>query len=395
MLTNEIPVKILLVDDNPVKLFTLNSTLAALDLEVVTARSAIEALRHLLHQEFAVILLDVHMPEMDGFEAAQLIRQRPATEHTPIIFVTAISTSDTERARGYRLGAVDYLHMPIVPDILRAKVSAFVDLYRKTRQVNLQAEELSSLNRELADKLARIEMLNEELAGAYHELESFSYSVSHDLRAPLRAAQGFSQLLLTGTEELSEKSRKYLQNIALGLEKMDRLIADLLNLSRVTSLPMRMQPVNLGNLAREVLPELEYSLNRPNLKVDIQDDLMVMGDPDLLRVALQNLLGNALKFTSKRDHALVQLAGAPGPEGMVTCYVKDDGAGFSPAYAHKLFTPFQRLHTEDDFPGTGIGLATVQRIIRRHGGKIRAEGEVDQGATFSFSLPARADTAGN
>ncbi len=391
--TNEIPVKVLLVDDNPVKLFTLNSTLAALNLEVVTARSALEALRHLLHQEFAVILLDVHMPEMDGFEAAQLIRQRPATEHTPIIFVTAISTSDTERAKGYRLGAVDYLFMPIVPDILRAKVSAFVDLYRKTRQVNQQAEELASLNRELEDKLARIETLNEELAGAYHELEAFSYSVSHDLRAPLRAAQGFSQLLLTGEDTLDEKSQRYLHNISLGLEKMDRLIQDLLNLSRVTRLPMRLQPVNLGALATELLPELEYSLNREGLTVEIQPDLMVMGDPDLLRVALQNLLGNALKFTSKRDQAHVQLGGTPGPDGLTTCYVKDDGAGFPSSYAHKLFTPFQRLHTEDDFPGTGIGLATVQRIVRRHGGKIRAEGETDQGATFFFTLPAKSENA--
>lgn len=372
-------VKILLVDDNPVKLFSLNATLASLEVEVVTARSAREALRALLQNEFAVILLDVHMPEMDGFETARLIRQRPSTAHTPIMFVTAISTSETERARGYRLGAVDYMFMPIVPEILRAKVSALVDLYRKTREVN-------HLNRELEEKLVRIESLNEDLEEAYRELESFSYSVSHDLRAPLRAAQGFTELLLSGPCPLDDKSKKYLGNIQVGLERMDRLIADLLDLSRVTRAPMRLQPVDLAALAREVLPELEYHRDR-QVEIELQPDLVVLGDPDLLRVVLQNLLGNAFKFTSRHPQAHIELGGRPGPDGQMTCYVRDDGAGFPAAHASRLFSPFQRLHTEDDFPGTGIGLATVQRIIRRHGGKIRAEGEVEKGATFTFTLP--------
>ena len=383
--TSEEPATILLVDDNPAKLFSLESVLSDLHIKIVTAGSARAALRHLLNQEFAVILLDVNMPEMDGFELAQLIRQRPRLETTPIIFVTAISTSEAERVKGYGLGAVDYLFMPIVPEVLRAKVTALVDLYKKTRQVQKQAQELAKLNEALERQLKHIEQLNDQLALSNRELEAFTYSVSHDLRSPLKTAQGFCSLLRSDLQAMPEQAQEHLSYIESSLERADRLIAGLLSLSRVTRTPLRTQDVDLAELARSILPELE--MNHPGgAQIVIPESLPTRGDPELLIVALQNLLGNALKFSSRTQGAKIELGALPGEEGRPVYYVKDNGAGFSPEQAHKLFTPFQRLHSSDEFPGTGVGLVTVQRVIRRHGGKIWADSRPNQGATFFFTL---------
>lgn len=377
---------ILLVDDNPAKLFTLEAVLSEVNVRILTASSARQALKYLLNEEFAVILLDVHMPEMDGFELAQLIRQRPRFEATPIIFVTAISTSDTERSRGYGLGAVDYMFMPIVPEVFRAKVSALVDLFKKTRQVQRQAEQLAELNRALEEQVQRSAELNEQLALSNRELEAFTYSVSHDLRSPLKTVQGFCSLL-KGEVEVNERAQEYLHYIHSGLDRADRLIAGLLNLSRMTRVPLKTRSVDLAELARAILPELERGPEQ-NVEVIIPQKLEAQGDPELLGVVLQNLLANALKFTGKNPNGRVELGSKLDQNKRPVYFVKDNGAGFSSDRAHRLFAPFQRLHTQEEFPGTGIGLATVQRVIRRHGGQVWAESEVGEGATFYFTLGA-------
>ena len=228
--------------------------------------------------------------------------------------------------------------------------------------------------------------LNTELAAANKELEAFAYSVSHDLRAPLRSIDGFSQALLEDyADKLDEQGEGYLQRVRAASQRMGHLIDDLLNLSRVTRREMKLESVNLSILAREITEEVAQTQPDREVEFIITEDLMAQGDISLLRIALENLLGNAWKFTGNQPDTVIEF-GATQYEGQLTYYIRDNGVGFDMTYMDKLFSPFQRLHTVAEFPGTGIGLATVQRIIHRHGGKIWAEGETGKGATFYFTL---------
>jgi PAS domain S-box-containing protein len=231
----------------------------------------------------------------------------------------------------------------------------------------------------LAERSAQLEAANQEL-------EAFAYSVSHDLRAPLRAIDGFSQVLLEDHgERLEDSGRDALVRVRAGAGRMSRLIDDLLKLSLVTRAELQRARVDLSEMARGVVAEL--ARREPDRHVDtrIADGVVIQGDPSLLRLVLENLLGNAFKFTSKTGEARVEF-GVERQNGAQVYYVRDNGAGFDAAYADKLFGAFQRLHSEAEFPGTGIGLATVQRIVHRHGGRVWAEGAVDGGATFRFTL---------
>jgi light-regulated signal transduction histidine kinase (bacteriophytochrome) len=224
------------------------------------------------------------------------------------------------------------------------------------------------------------------LSASNRELEAFSYSVSHDLRAPLRAIDGFSQALLEDyPERLDEQGRHYLDRVREASQRMGELIGDLLQLSRVSREPMRWEPVDLSAMAREIIAEQRVPEPERQVEVTIADGLVANGHPVLLHSLLLNLLGNAWKFTRRRADAQIEF-GTTEHEGELAFFVRDNGAGFDMTYAEKLFTPFQRLHSQDEFPGNGIGLATVQRVVNRHGGQAWAEGVVDQGATFYFTL---------
>jgi PAS domain S-box-containing protein len=241
----------------------------------------------------------------------------------------------------------------------------------------------AELERHVAERTA-------QLAAANVELEAFSYSVSHDLRAPLRSIDGFSQALLEDCgPALDATGKGYLRRVRGAAQHMAQLIDDLLGLARVTRAEMSFAPVDLSALAAEVVGELREGEPGRAVEVSISPGLRANGDARLCRVLLFNLLGNAWKFSADRRPARIELGDAEhGENGMVACYVRDNGAGFDMAYADKLFAPFQRLHSREEYPGTGIGLATVQRIVGRHGGRVWAEGEVGRGATFGFTLPA-------
>ncbi len=233
---------------------------------------------------------------------------------------------------------------------------------------------------------ARVAERTRELTLANKELESFSYSVSHDLRTPLRAVDGFSQALLEDeAERLSPEGRALFHRLRAAAERMGQLIDDLLRLSRVSRTDLKREPVDLSALAREVVDLLRHQEPERHVTVEIAPDLRAEGDARLLRVVLENLLGNAWKFTSKRPDARIELF-ASERDGRTHYGVRDNGVGFDMAYASKLFSPFQRLHRPADFPGTGIGLATVQRIVHRHGGDIQVDARPGQGATFCFTL---------
>jgi two-component system, sensor histidine kinase and response regulator len=395
------PVKILLVDDQPENLLSASAVLEVLGEEVVTAESGRQALRYLLDQDFAVILLDVMMPEMDGFETAALIRQRERSRLTPIIFLTALGRSEEHVLRGYGLGAVDYITKPFIPEILRSKVSIFVEMHRKSMLLARQSALLEQRNTELQQAIQRsrqaeeeIKALNrhlerqlDELNQVNRELETFSYSVSHDLRGPLSRIGGFSRALMDfHSAQLNEEGRIFLQRIDNSARRMCDLVEDLLNFSRLTRVELKEEDLDLSALVSALAAEIAARDPDRIADFEIASGVRGWGDPTLMRAALANLLENSWKFTRKHATARIEFGTLASDSTHPTYYIRDDGAGFDMRDAARLFNPFQRLHKDSEFEGTGIGLATVERIVRRHGGRIWAEGEIERGAAFYFTL---------
>lgn len=244
-------------------------------------------------------------------------------------------------------------------------------------------EELRRLNEELEQ---RVRQRTAQLEATNRELEAFSYSISHDLAAPLRSIDGFSQILLEDyAEDLDDEAKDYLSRVRASGKHMRRLVDALLELSRMTRREIRREQVDLSAMVEDIVQELRTSQPERKVEFVLADGLCVEGDAWLLKIALENLLGNAWKFTAKSSAARIEF-GVPQQERAYAYYVRDNGAGFEMAYADKLFGAFQRLHSVEEFPGTGIGLATVKRIVHRHGGQVWAEGKVGQGATFYFTL---------
>jgi len=250
-------------------------------------------------------------------------------------------------------------------------------------------EILANLEKRVSERTAEVRRRTAELEVLNKELAAFSYSVAHDLRAPLITIDGFSQVLLeTHADRLDATGRAHLERISRGTRRMHGLINDLLNLSKIVRAPMRPASLDLTAISLEIVSTLREAAPQRSMEVSIAPGIRAEGDPGLVRIALENLFSNAWKYTAKANPARVEFGIGTDRGGLQALYVRDNGAGFDPRHASNLFGPFQRLHTEAQFPGTGIGLATVQRIIHRHGGQIWAEAAVDQGACFFFTLPA-------
>jgi signal transduction histidine kinase len=404
-------INILLVDDHPENLLAIGAILETPSYNLVKALSGEEALKCLLYHDFAVILMDVQMPGMDGFETAAVIRNRKRSRHTPIIFLTAIDKSQNRVVAGYELGAVDYLFKPVVPEILQSKVAVFVNLFRKTEEIKQQAAQLAIANQQLAEEILQrrqaeeqVNKLNQDLEqratdleATNQELRAFNYAVSHDLRGYINRIAGFSQALLEDyADKLDAEGKRYLQVVYSATHRMKDLMNDLLRLSKVTHWQLQYQSVNLSALAQEITTEIKQAAPQRQVEIPIMPDIVAQGDRGLLKIALENLLGNAWKYTSKKTVARIEFGlwkpevGIPklprGSSNAIVYFVRDNGIGFDMSDADKLFNPFYRLNTATEFEGTGIGLATVQRIIHRHGGQIWAESKVEQGTTFYFTL---------
>jgi two-component system, sensor histidine kinase and response regulator len=369
-------VGILIVDDDATKRFALKTVLAPLGENVIEASSGADALRQLLRQEFAVVLLDVRMPVMDGFETAQLIRQRPRSELTPIIFVTALDQAETDMGRGYDLGAVDFVFAPVVPAILRAKVAVFVELYRAQQELRRYRSRLETLVEERTTALTAIN----------RELEAFSYSVSHDLRAPLLAFDGLTKTMLEEYgDRLDKRAKDNLKRMRGASQRMTSVFEGLQTLFRLTSGEVHREKLDVTALARELVNEMRAGAADRDVKFEVAQAITASGDRRLVRILLSNLLSNAWKFTSVKPSAMIEV-GTETVDGESRIYVRDNGVGFDMIYAHRLFGAFQRLHSQSEFPGAGIGLATARRIVNRHGGRIWAEGAAGEGATFYFVI---------
>jgi len=263
------------------------------------------------------------------------------------------------------------------------------DFETEKNKVDLANRQLENEIEERKRVENQVKGMNAELFAANKELEAFSYSVSHDLRAPLRGIDGFSLALLEDyADKLDEDGRDYLHRVRAATQRMGTLIDDLLSLSRVTRSEMRLEKTDLSTIARSLAEELQQTQPERRAEFRIEEGLQVLADSHLIRITLENLLGNAWKFTSKRESSFIEF-GKTDCEGVPAYYVRDNGAGYDPAYGGRLFGAFQRLHDKNDFPGTGVGLATVQRIVHRHGGRIWAESAVGRGATFYFTLSER------
>jgi two-component system, sensor histidine kinase and response regulator len=393
MLTEE-PCNILLVDDRPENLLALESVLSPLQQNILKANSCNEALRYVLGHDFAVILLDVKMPNTDGFETAALIRARERSKHVPIIFLTGLSGND-DMVQGYTLGAVDFLFKPFNQVVLRSKVAVFVDLYRVRAKVDRQARELAATNQRLQDEIVERRHTEEQLKchqaqleSANTELQAFSYSVSHDLRAPLNHITSFAELLQErASSHLDDKDRKYVTKILESAARMGRLINDLLEFSRMGRTEMQREQVNMDSLVKDVLEQLHPEVEGRHISWSISPLPEVQGDRAMLRQVWANLIANAIKYTGPREHVKIDIGCRTDERHETVIFIRDNGVGFDMQYVSKLFGVFQRLHSVTQFEGTGIGLANVRRIIARHGGRTWAEGVIHEGATFYFSLP--------
>jgi two-component system, NtrC family, sensor kinase len=389
--------KILAVDDSPTYLNELGGVLLAEGYDAVLASSGEAALELLAVQPVDCVLLDLAMPGLGGTETCRRIKAAPVVRDIPLIILTA-SEERAAMLDGLAAGADDYVPKSSEFEVLKARIRAqirrkqFEDENRRIREELLRSEiEATEARaaRELAETRAA---LVEELERKNRELEAFSYSVSHDLRGPLRRINSYSQIMLEDcAASLDDTARAHLARIRDGGKRMAELIEDMLQLSRIGRAELKRAPVDLTALARAVAAELRHQDPAREAQFLIEDGLRAEADRGLLRIVLENLLGNAWKFTGKTQAARIAVgARVPGSSpgtGQRAFFVEDNGAGFDMAHAAKLFAPFQRLHSEAEFSGTGIGLATVQRAIDRHGGRVWAEGAAGRGATFYFTLP--------
>ncbi|HEX7899271.1 MAG TPA: response regulator [Planctomycetota bacterium] len=360
--------KILLVDDLPENLLALEAILGDLEADLVRASSGEDALRHLLDQEFALILLDVRMPGLSGVDTAIFIRKRERSSHTPIIFLTANTDNPAEVARGYAVGAVDYIAKPVIPEILKAKVRNFLEAFRKNEEIALHARACEELSR---------------------ELELFSSSVAHDLRAPLRAIEGFADALVEDHgATLQPEARGYLDRMTNAAKRMDALIRNLLAYSHVARQKVEPRKIDLSVLVIDVQREWADTIETKGADVLLEAPLLAVSGHELtLRQALSNLLGNALKFTREEVPPVVRIR-TERKGDLVRLIIEDQGIGIPPEGQKRLFRPFERLHGQDRYEGTGMGLAIVRRAIEKMGGTVGVESEPGRGSRFFIELPA-------
>ncbi len=450
------PINILVVEDSPTQAERLIHILKREGYRVSSARNGREALESLKRRRVEVVISDVMMPEMDGFQLCRAIRSDDALRRIPFILATSLSDPE-DVLRGLEAGADNFIVKPYDESLLLARLRSILanrlikegdreagsslffggrkyditssrtqilnlllSIYEAAMQKNRELIEAQKELRAFNERLERtveertaklraeiverhraeeeIRKLNEELEqrveertlqleSANKELESFSYSVSHDLRAPLRHIDGFVKMLIKRESgKLDETSERYLKTISDATVRMGRLIDELLMLSRTSRKELQTERVNLDRLLSDVEQEIAPLMAGRRIDLCKRELPEVEADPGLLRIVLVNLLSNSIKYTAPRDVANIEIGATEDRKDETVFFIRDNGVGFDMQYAHKLFGVFQRLHADHEFEGTGIGLATVQRIIHRHGGRVWAESEPDGGATFYFTL---------
>jgi two-component system sensor histidine kinase/response regulator len=362
---------VLLVDDLEANLLVLEVLLGNMDCTLIRANNGNEALRHLLKRDFAVMLLDVQMPEMDGFEVARYARDNPNTRDIPIIFITAMPGSEENLLRGYGSGAVDFLPKPINPEVLRAKVRVFLELWEGRHRLT---REIEAHKRTMAE----LQLSNEAL-------RAFTSAASHDLREPLRAIDGFLQAIVEDfAEALPAQGRDYLDRSRRASQRMVSLLDSLLAYARLQR-PIAWITVDCNRTLEQVRHDLAERIKATAATVTVGPLPTVRADTARIYQLFLNLVGNAIKFRRPDEPPRVEVS-AQQREGDTVFCVADNGIGIAPEHQTAVFEAFRRLHTRNQFDGSGLGLTICQQIVEQHGGKLWVESELEQGSKFCFTL---------
>jgi two-component system, sensor histidine kinase and response regulator len=371
MTDTEIKPSVLIVDDVEANLVTLEALLGDMSCELVRANGGNEALGQLLKREFAVMLLDVQMPEIDGYEVAKYARENPATRDVPIVFLTAMHDSEQGMLRGYGTGAVDFLLKPINAHVLRAKVRVFLDLYTSRRRL---ADEVDAHKK----TLAALEITNEAL-------RHFTYAASHDLKAPLRAVRGFlGALSEQASDRLDATGQDYLVRSIKASKRMDSLLDSLLSYARLQR-PASLTLVSCETLVEQVRTDLAETIAASDATLEAVALPTVRGDADRLYQLFLNLISNALKFRRPDVAPRVTLSAKKQVHDWNFC-VEDNGIGIDPQHQGTVFKAFWRLHAQSKYEGSGLGLAICEQIVEQHGGRIWVESAPVTGTRFCFTL---------
>ncbi len=383
------PTPILAVDDRADNLLAVEAVLEPLALDVIRASSGREALRHLLTADVAVILLDVQMPELDGYETARLIKARARTQNIPIIFLTARDKAIEHELTAYDSGAVDYLSKPFAPEVLRAKVQVFVDLWRQSRTIDEQRALLERRLEERDRAEASLRTQAVELERSNAELERFAFVASHDLREPLQVVAGFLDLLHRRHADGDDQTAELIERATAGIDGMSRLVDDLLQYARASTGERNLETVQLDDVVAEVRAELTGDLERAGLLLTTDPLPSVVGDRWQLRRLLVHLVDNALRYRSPdRPQPLVHVGLARRDDQWVVS-IRDNGRGIDGREIPQLFSILGRSHPQEGEGGTGVGLAMCRRVVERHGGEIWMDSVEGEGSTVSFTLPVR------
>ena len=415
---NKSNVKILVVDDREDNLLSIETILERDGYEIQKALSGRAALKILLNQhDFTLILMDVQMPDMNGFETASLIYQRDKLKHIPIIFITAHNQDEEFMFKGYKMGAVDFIYKPINPELLRFKVSVFAELYLKNHQLMVHEKELKEVNRDLQNEIEerrlteeKIKQLNRqlvsnntELKAINEELDRFAYVASHDLQEPLRKIMLFSDKVILKLKENDDPElHNALERIIRSAERMQMLINDLLKLSRNMQTEDDFTVTDLNATLQDVLADLEPELQRRKAKVAVASLPTLWAVPSQIQQLFQNLISNSLKFCRHdcipritisaekvKGFQLQHYSEEQYEKNFYRITVSDNGIGFDPKYADDIFVVFKRLHSYHEFAGTGIGLSICKKIVEKHKGFITASSELGKGATFVIVFPEK------
>ncbi|HEY8400526.1 MAG TPA: response regulator, partial [Cytophagaceae bacterium] len=337
--------KILLVDDREENLVALETVLRDLDVELVKATSGNEALKQTLNHKFALALIDIQMPEMDGYELATILREDEKTANLPFIFISGIYTDHVNIFKGYEKGAFSFITKPFQPEILINKVKFFINVHQHEYML-----------KQLNDNLER---KNQELYVVNKELEAFTYSVSHDLRAPLRAINGYSQIILNEyADTVDEEVKRLLTNVTVNAKKMGELIDNLLSFSKIGKREINKAKVDMNLLVTSLIDEIKMTPEGKKVSWQIASLHPCVADSQLLQQVMMNLISNAVKYSGKKESPVVEINSIQ-KDNEVIYSVKDNGAGFDMKYYDKLFGVFQRLHRPSEFEGTGVGLAII------------------------------------
>jgi light-regulated signal transduction histidine kinase (bacteriophytochrome) len=408
--------KILLVDDREDNLLSIETILESDGYQFVKANSGRQALKILLNEfDFALILMDVKMPNLNGFETAALIYEREKLKHIPIIFITANSYGDENVFKGYRTGAVDYIYKPINPELLRAKVGVFVDLYKKNHRLLAQERKLVAINTSLELEInerkiseQKVKDLNQQLLenisrleSANKELDRFAFMASHDLQEPLRKMLMFSDRLTVKYKEiLDDDARNYISKIQNAGKRMKALVEDILTFSKLSMEKDSFVYSDLNQLLKEVITDMEETIREKKAKIIIDDLPGLYVNPGLIRPLFYNLISNALKYSKTDVPPVVRISRElPATNGhhiekeedtkYCRILVQDNGIGFEQQYSEHIFGMFKRLHLKNKYEGTGIGLALCKKIVEEHHGFISAISKLGEGSTFIVSLPLK------